>query len=350
MSAVSAVIMAGGRGERFWPLGGEGLTKPFLPLLGGTTLIQDTFNRLRSLIPLERIFVALGEAHQEIAREQLPDLPSDNLIVEPVGRDTAACLGLCALYLERQDPEGSLLAIPADHFISDSEGYRRTLHEGIRHLEKATGIVFGIKPSRPETGYGYIQTRRPEAPATAWPVLSFVEKPDADTAARYVESGDFFWNSGIFLWKTRTLLELFQKHLPETYRALSQIRPLLERDETYKERLRIFSSLARISIDYGIMEKTPGLLLIPADFDWDDIGNWAALERALPADGSGNVFRGPHLNRNTSNCIVYSDAGVVATFGVSNLVVVQANGKVLVCAKDRAPELKNLISARDAHE
>jgi mannose-1-phosphate guanylyltransferase len=345
VSTVSAVIMAGGRGERFWPLGGEGLTKPFLPLLGSTTLIQDTFNRLRPMIALERIFVSIGEAHHEIARAQLPDLPSENFIVEPVGRDTAACIGLCALYLERKDPEGNLLAIPADHFISDSEAYRRTLDKGIGHLEKATGIVFGIKPSRPETGYGYIQTRRPETPATAWPVLSFVEKPNAATARRYVESGDFFWNSGIFLWKTRTLLELFRKHLPETYHGLSQIRPLLERDETYKERLRIFSSLARISIDYGIMEKTPGLLLIPAEFDWDDIGNWAALERALPADGSGNVFRGPHLTMNTSNCIVYSDAGVVATFGVSNLVVVQANGKVLVCAKDRAPELKNFISA-----
>jgi mannose-1-phosphate guanylyltransferase len=342
MSGVSAVIMAGGRGERFWPLGGEGLTKPFLPLLGSTTLIQDTFNRLLPLIPLERIFVAIGEAHREIAGKQLPDLPSDNFIVEPVGRDTAACLGLCALYLERQDPEGSLLAVPADHFISDSESYLRTLREGIRHIEKSTGIVFGIKPSRPETGYGYIQTRRPDA-ATAWPVLSFVEKPDAETAARYVQSGDFFWNSGIFLWKTRTLLELFQKHLPETYRGLSQIRPLLERAETSSERLSIFSSLARISIDYGIMEKTTGLLLIPATFDWDDIGNWAALERVLPADGSGNIFRGPHLNLNTSNCIVYSDTGVVATFGVSNLVVVQANGKVLVCAKDQAPELKSFI-------
>jgi mannose-1-phosphate guanylyltransferase len=349
MQAVYAVVMAGGRGERFWPLSTSQLAKPFIPLLGPTTLIQDTVSRLHPLVPPERVMISIGETHYELARQQLPGIPAANFIVEPVGRDTAACLGLCAVHLEERDPDGIMLAVPADHFIDGPEKYRETLQRGIDSLPGAAGVVFGVRPVRPDTSYGYIRAERPPEPSQAWSVLRFVEKPDAATADQYFKSGDFFWNSGIFLWRNRTLLDLFQEHMPKSYQCLRELQSLLRERKGPDELLRVFGSMERLSIDFGIAEKTSGLRLIPVEFGWDDIGNWSALERALPSDAQGNVARGGHVPVNTRNCIVYSDAGPVATFGVENLVIVQAYGKVLVCPKERATDLKRLVTALGPH-
>jgi mannose-1-phosphate guanylyltransferase len=344
MARVYAVIMAGGRGERFWPLSTDEVPKPFLPLLGSSTLLQETVSRLQPLIPLERILLSVGEAHSRIARMQLPQLPEDNFIVEPVGRDTSACLGYCALHLERRDPDAVMFALPADHFISEPHAFRRTAEKGINSLEGAAAVIFGIVPTRADTGYGYILAEKPAIPADAWPVLRFFEKPDAERAAAYCRAGNFFWNSGMFIWKNRTLLELFQRYMPETWDGLCRLRPLLEKGEARDKRARIFSTLKRISIDYGILEKTAGLRLVPAEFPWDDIGNWASLGRALPGDSAGNVSRGPFAGLDADGCITFSDSGTVALFGVSDLVVVQAHGKVLVCPRNRAPDLKKLMT------
>jgi mannose-1-phosphate guanylyltransferase len=343
--ALYTVVMAGGRGERFWPLSTSKLPKPFIPLLGSTSLLQDTVERMRELVPLERILISIGAEHGEIARQQLPRIPPENFIVEPVGRDTAACLGFCALHIERRDPEGVLLALPADHFIGNAEAYVRTIRKGIENLEGATAVVFGIAPTRPETGYGYILAEKPAVGDESWPVIRFIEKPDAPTAAQYVASGNFFWNSGMFLWKNRILLERFQQLMPEMYKGLSALRPLLGNGFTDARVTEIFSALPRISIDYGIMEKSSGLRLIPAQFEWDDIGSWASLGRALDSDEHGNIAQGRHIALESKDCIIYSQSGTVATFGVSDLVVVQAYGKVLVCPKDKAAELKRLVSA-----
>jgi mannose-1-phosphate guanylyltransferase len=350
MQAVYAVVMAGGRGERFWPLSTSQLAKPFIPLLGPTTLIQDTVSRLHPLVPPERILISIGEAHHGLARQQLPGIPDANFIVEPVGRDTAACLGLCAIHLEERNPDAIMLALPADHFVGQPDDYRRTLQIGIDHLPDATGVVFGVRPVRPDTSYGYICAQRPAPQSQAWPVIRFVEKPDAATAEQYFKSGDYFWNSGIFLWRNRTLLDLFQQHLSKSYQCLRELQALVRQGGSPQEMLRIFSSMERISVDFGIAEKASGLRLVPVEFPWDDIGNWSALERALPGDSHGNVSRGAHVPVNTENCIVYSDAGPVATFGVENLVVIQAYGKVLVCPKERATDLKRLVTALGPHQ
>ncbi len=350
MALLYAVIMAGGRGERFWPLSTNRLPKPFIPLLGSTSLIQGTFERIRTLVPVERIFISLGEAHLDIAQKQLPELPAKNFIVEPIGRDTSACLGFCALHINQLDPDGVMLASPADHFISNSKAYQITLQKGLHSLEGSTGIIFGIVPTRAETGYGYILAEKPAISVDAWPVIRFVEKPDAATAADYLKSGDYFWNSGMFLWNNRTLLKLFQKHMPETYRGLREIQPLLGRSDMQAETRRIFSALPRVSIDFGIMEKASGLRLVPAEFDWDDIGSWTSLERALQPDTRKNVARGPHIAMESNGCIVYTDSGPIATFGVNDLVVVQAYGKVLVCSKDKAADLKRLVTFLGPHE
>jgi mannose-1-phosphate guanylyltransferase len=345
MARVYAIIMAGGRGERFWPLSTDEAPKPFLPLLGSQTLLQETVNRLRPMLPLEQILVSIGEAHEEIARQQLAELPSQNFIVEPVGRDTSACLGFCALVLEQRDPEAIMLALPADHYVEDAAKFRRTVHKGLESLAGAAAVVYGIRPGRPETGYGYVQAEKPAVPAHAWPVIRFVEKPDEVTARQYLQAGNFFWNSGIFLWENRTLLELFRKHMPETYEGLRRLRPMLARSPDDSERRRIYSMLPRISIDYGILEKASGLRLVPVEFEWDDVGNWNALARLLPADESQNVALGRHAMLDSSQCITYSDTGVIAVFGVKNLVIVQAHGKTLVCARDRAADLKKLVGA-----
>ena len=345
MSSVYAVIMAGGRGERFWPLSTECIPKPFMPLLGPKTLIQQTVDRLLPLLPPERMLISIGEAHRGIAGEQLPQIPPENFIVEPVGRDTAPCLGYCALHIERHEPDGTMIAIPADHYIADAAAYRRTLQKGIDALPGATGVVFGIRPGRPETGYGYIQTQISESGNEALPVIRFVEKPDATRARGSVAAGNYYWNSGIFLWRNRTLLDLLRQHMPELYRGLEALRPFIGREEGRAEARQTFAELPRISIDFGVMEKASGLRLVPAEFVWDDIGNWGALERALPHDAAGNVAIGPNLALEAGDCVSYSDAGTVATFGVSNLIVVQAQGKVLVCPKDRAADLKRLIAA-----
>jgi mannose-1-phosphate guanylyltransferase len=344
MPALYAAIMAGGRGERFWPLSTSRLPKPFIPLLGPTSLLQDTVSRIRQIVPLERILICIGTEHLGIARRQLPQIPDKNFIVEPEGRDTAACLGFCALHIEVRDPEGILFALPADHFVGDTAAFLKTARFGIESLEGATGIVFGISPTRAETGYGYILAEKPAAGAAALPVVRFIEKPDRETAETYLASGNYYWNSGMFLWSNRTLLELYQKHAPEIHSGLCRLRPLIAKSGPAGEIGAVFSALPRISIDYAIMEKTSGLRLIPAQFQWDDIGNWASLERALPADGRGNIAQGSHISLDSSGCIVYARDGEVATFGVSDLVVVHAYGKVLVCPKEKAADLKRLVS------
>ncbi len=345
MADVYAVIMAGGRGERFWPLSTDDLPKPFVRLVGETTLLQDSVARLQPLIPPGRILISIGEAHLGAAAAQLPQLPRDNFIVEPCGRDTSACLGFSALHLDRRDREAVMLALPADHYISDREAFHRTLQKGIDSLAGATGIVFGIQPTRPETGYGYVLAEKPPVRAHAWPVLRFIEKPNASTAERYLSSGDYFWNSGMFLWKNRTLLDLIRTHLPDTWQGLESIRPILLGADAAAERFRIFSALQRVSVDFGILEKTRGLRLVPAEFGWDDIGSWAALERAMRSDTDGNITQGRCRTVDSEGCILYSDAGTVATFGISDLVVVHAQGQVLVCPKDRAADLKRLVAA-----
>jgi mannose-1-phosphate guanylyltransferase len=313
-------------------------------------MLQDTISRLHPIVPFERILISIGATHLEIARQQLPQVPEENFIVEPVGRDTSACLGFCALHIEQRDPEGILLALPADHFVGNPVHYRNTLKTGLDNLEGAAGIVFGVRPTRAETGYGYILAEKPPVRASAWPVVRFIEKPTAPAAAEYFASGNYFWNSGMFLWRNQALLGLFERHMPDTYKGLCLLRPLLGKKDAGAEIEKIFKKLPRISIDYGIMEKTSGLRLVPADFPWDDIGNWASLERALPPDDWGNIAQGYHVALESSGCVFYAKEGTVATFGVSDLVVVLAYGKVLVCSKEKAGDLKRLVTSLGPNE
>jgi mannose-1-phosphate guanylyltransferase len=237
-----------------------------------------------------------------------------------------------------------MIAVPADHYIADPVAYRLTMEKGVRALSAATGVVFGIPPARPETGYGYIQTHPRAGAAESLSVIRFVEKPDAARAREYMAVGNYYWNSGIFLWRNRTLLDLLQQHMPALYEGLDRLRPWIGCEEKREVLHEAFGVLPRISIDFAVAEKMTGLRLVPAEYVWDDVGNWLALERALPHDAAGNVSIGPFHALDAGGCVSYSDAGTVAIFGLSDLIVVQAQGKVLVCAKDRASDLKRLLT------
>ena len=344
MPMLYTVIMAGGRGERFWPLSTGSLPKPFIPLLGNDSLLQNTVARIQPLVPYERIMISIGAEHYAVAREQLPEIPEENFLVEPFGRDTSACLGFCALHLERRDENAVMLALPADHYVSDADAYRKTIQAGLDNLDGSNGVIFGITPTRPETGYGYILAEKLTNGGEARPVIRFVEKPDVVTATRYLAEGGYYWNSGMFLWRNRTLLELFEKFMPETSAGLCRMRPFIG-DKTAGEEIKtIFSTLPRISIDFGIMEKTDGLRLIPANFGWDDIGSWAAMGRALTPDANGNIIRGQASVLEAENCVIYSQSDTIAAFGVSDLIIVQAYGKILVTSREKAADLKKLVA------
>ena len=339
-----AVIMAGGRGERFWPLSTGEIPKPFLPLLGKKSLIQMTVERITPLIPLSRVLVVLGKKHLKVAQEQLPGLPPQNFLVEPEGKDTAPCIGFASLHVEKLGPDAIMAVIPSDHHIPDQDTYLRSLSAALNLLAARDEIItLGIKPNRPETGYGYIRAGEQVDMLNNISFLKvegFVEKPDLERAKRYAASKDYYWNIGIFVWRNRTIQNLLKKHLPEVWQGLSRIRERLGDKKVITEEFRKFP---RISIDYGVLEKAKNILVIPAEFRWDDVGTWAALERVHRLDENGNAIIGMHRGIDTRNCVIHVQDHLVATIGVSNLVIVQANGKLLICSKEKSQDVKEIV-------
>lgn len=340
---VYAIIMAGGRGERFWPLSTEAKPKPFLRFMGDKTLFQATVERLGHFISEDRLLPVLAEQHLALAREQVPHIPERNYIVEPIGRDTAACLGLASLYLEQMDPTAVMLVLPADHYIQDEGEFISCLKTSIAFLSRENRIVtIGIRPTRPEVGYGYIEAGSELAPGVDR-VTRFVEKPSIAKAREYVAKPNYYWNSGMFIWRNNLIQSLLSRFMPDHWRVLDKIRQSIG---TVREKATVereYEKLEKISIDHGVLEKTEDIAVVPAKFRWDDIGNWAALTRLGAVDGRDNFCLGKHIVSDAKNCVVYSPELPIAAFGVSDLVIVAANDRLLVCSKDVAPQLKKLV-------
>ena len=341
-----AVIMAGGKGERFWPWSRSSLPKQFLALTGERSLIQQAFDRLSKSFSLQHILVATGGDYLQLAREQLPQLPRENFLLEPVGRNTAPCIGLAALSLVKKDPEAVMMVFPADHLVKNEDIFQASLE---RCLDLAAGgkrlITIGITPTRPETGYGYIERGDdplPEGPPT-YPVKRFVEKPDQEKALQFLKSGTYYWNSGIFAWKAALILEKIQKHLPELYGGLKSLEPALGEAGEEQALQEVFPSLPSISIDYGIMEKEQDILVVEGSFQWDDLGSWAALAEHTPQEEDSNAVRGRHVGIETKECLVYGQNNLIATLGVDGLIIVESDGVVMICPKDRVQEVKALV-------
>ncbi|NLO21470.1 MAG: NTP transferase domain-containing protein [Syntrophomonadaceae bacterium] len=344
--------MAGGRGERFWPLSRREKPKQFLPLLGRRTMLQLTLDRLKGLLAPEDIYVVTDILYQELVQEQLPELNLSHIICEYCGRDTAAAAGLAAVYIQDRDPQGIMLVLPADHFIADTEAFQNTIRAAASLAEGGEWVLtIGIKPYRPETGFGYIQQGKLWQEIEGrqiYETRAFHEKPDLETALSYLAQTTYLWNSGIFVWRTDLLLGLIAQHLPQLDRGLHLIANSLGSKQERDIIREVYEELPKISIDYGIMEKCSQVLIIPASFAWDDVGSWAALERYHKPDTRGNILESQGVFVDTSECMVYSPQRVVATLGVEGLIIVDNQDSLLVCSKDRAPELKQVVEALKA--
>jgi len=348
---IYCIIMAGGKGERFWPLSADSMPKPFLKILGDKTMIQLTVERVSMLLPRDRIFIVLGKSHEAIAKEQLPDIPSGNFLVEPEGRDTAPCIGFAAISLQEIDRQALMIVLPADHFIPDSDHFVKAISYGAEIANKGDYLVtIGIRPVRPETGYGYINARKhvfSSESGTCLKVERFIEKPDAHRAQQYLEEGNYFWNAGMFIWKVKSVLSAISQHMPELNRGLLEIKKVLMADNEGSF-AGIYSSLPRQSIDFGLMEKADNVLMIPGEFIWDDVGTWSSLLRVKDLDEDGNYCSGDIFCVDTKDSVICSDGLTVGTMGVSKVVVIASRDGVLVCNANRAQEVREIARLVEA--
>lgn len=336
-----AVIMAGGSGQRFWPLSTADYPKQFLDLeQTGSSLLQATWNRVLPIAAdSARVLVVTNERYAALVTQQLPELPRANLLLEPVGRDTAPAIALAALQVEQRFGDVVMGICPADHRIGKPDAFAATLGQAIALASELDGLItLGIPPTHPATAYGYIQ--RGEAVGPAYRVKRFVEKPDAVHAEQYLASGDYCWNGGIFVWRSGVILGELDRHCPQVLRPL---RAALS-NHTLPQ---VFPTLTRISIDYAVLEKTAGAYVLPADFAWDDIGDWLALERLLKrADEGSNTVVGRHVGLEASGNLIYTHSAddVVVTLGISDLLIVKHENTLMIARKDRVADIKRLLS------
>lgn len=338
-----ALIMAGGKGERFWPLSTDEKPKQFLNLLGEDTMIQMTVKRLEGLIPIDRIFIVTAEKYVELIKEQLPYLPQENIIIEPVGRNTAPCIALSAHYIYKKIGDTAIAVLPSDHQICDEEKFKAVLKAASDFVYKNDDaiVTLGIKPDRPETGYGYIKLKDYKAEINEnkiYKVENFTEKPDKEKAQQYINEGNYLWNAGMFIWKASTIIKNTIKYLPKTFEVLSEI-SCLSGDEYNKKLKEKYPEVENISVDYGIMEKSDRIYIIPCEFGWDDVGSWNSLERYREKDSLGNVIHPMCIPYKSKGNIVISNKKVVLN-GIENIIVVETDEYIMISSKDKAQEIR----------
>ena len=340
------VILSGGSGTRLWPLSRELYPKQFLPLVGAQTMLQDTVSRLEGLGAAGPIVICV-EHHRFIVAEQLRqrDVTPTSIVLEPVGRNTAPAVAIAALSVTQGRPEGEdpvLLVMPADHLLKDVAAFHAAVRQGLAAAAAGKLVTFGVVPGKAETGYGYI--RRAQGAGPVYPIAEFVEKPNATRAAEYVASGDYLWNSGMFLFRARRYLEELGRVAPE---MLECCRAALAASQGDLDFIRLgraeFARCPSDSIDYAVMEKTRDAVVVPLDAGWSDVGSWSALHESLPADAAGNVTRGDVIAEDSTGCYLYSTDRLVATVGLTNHVVVETKDAVLVAPRDRVQDVKNLV-------
>jgi mannose-1-phosphate guanylyltransferase/mannose-6-phosphate isomerase len=346
-----AVILAGGSGTRFWPLSRQLYPKQLLRILGDKTLIQQTMDRVLPSVPADRILISTNPAQADSIRFQLgewKDELSHNFVIEPEARNTAPAIALAAIELIKRDPEAVMLVLPADHVIKGDKKFQAAVALGAELSTKGYLITFGIKPVRPETGYGYIQPNRRARLASrgglvGYSVARFVEKPDAKKAARYLQAGNYYWNSGIFVWRASTILDELLRHQPALARGMKKIGELKKSDEGSSAVAQVYQRLTPISIDHGVMERSSRAVMIPVDFAWSDVGSWSSLEEVAPRDQSGNVVSGRVVDLESRDSILYADRRLVATIGLSGMVVVDTPDATLICPKNRSQDVKKVV-------
>ena len=344
-----AMIMAGGGGTRFWPRSRAKRPKQFLTFSGDRTLLQGTLDRIEAQVPPDRTWVITSTAHRDEALQQLPDVPAAQIVGEPMGRDTAPCIGLGAALIARNDPDATMIVMPADHAIEPAQEFRRAVHAAAQLADEFPDalITFGIRPLGPATGYGYIHRGEPLAQrqgVSAFRVRAFREKPSRDVAQKYVASGEYEWNSGIFVWKARTILAELERLKPGIHAAVLRIAEAWDtpdRDAVFREQ---YARAEKVSIDFAVMEDASRALVVQAPYQWDDVGSWLALERRNPQDAHGNTLQARHVGQRTTGCVIVADPGMlVATIGVSNLLIIQDGDALLVADRREEAAVKEIV-------
>lgn len=343
------VILSGGSGTRLWPLSRELYPKQLLPLASEATMLQETLQRLGGLAGMGQPLVVCNEHHRFMVAEQLRaiDVPAAAILLEPVGRNTAPAVAVAALQAMAKGEDPLLLVLPADHVIRDGAALREAITGGMALAEAGGLITFGILPDKPETGYGYIRAdrTRPLSDGSAFAVAQFVEKPDLETASRYLAAGDYYWNSGMFLFRASRYLQELDTFAPEMLRCCRQALSGAQQDLDFiRLNSEAFEACPKDSIDYAVMEKTDAAAVIPLDAGWNDIGSWSALWEVGTADADGNVLRGDVLIEDTRNCYVHASGRMVATVGLRDHVVVETADAVLVAPRDRVQDVKNIVA------
>lgn len=336
--------MAGGGGTRFWPLSRQEEPKQLLNLSGKDRMINETIDRIATVVDREDIFIVTNQAQTKKMEEVTAKrIRPDHILSEASARNTAACIGYAAQEILKKYGDGIMCIFPSDHFIKDQPEFTRILKEAINAAEAEDKLItLGITPSFPSTGYGYIKFDK-EDEGTAKQVLEFREKPDEQTAKAYVESGEYAWNSGMFIWKASVIMDKFRELLPEVYACLEQIGEAMNTPEEKQKIRDIYPRIPSISIDYGIMEKSRDVKVISAEFGWNDVGSWDNLGVLYEEDEHGNVLAGRQINIDTSNCIAYAKGRLIATVGVEDLIIVETEDAVLVCDKNRAQDVKKIV-------
>lgn len=353
-----AIIMAGGSGTRFWPESRVAMPKQFLRLIGEYTMLQSTIRRIEPLVEKARILVITNDRYVDIVKAQVPDLPPENIIGEPVGKNTAPVVAAAAAITLRRDPDASMMVLPSDHYIRDEHTFRQVMESAFEKAEQGENLLtIGLRPYRPETGFGYIQyveeAAGKEEIAPAYEVKRFAEKPDAQTALRFLDSGDFLWNSGMFVWRSSVIMQQFRHHLPLMHRQAEKLaadlasaraaeNPAAASDSAINT---FYEAVESISIDYGIMEKAETVHVIPAEFGWNDVGSWLAVYELAEKQQHGNVAETqPTLFEGSKNCYVSSSSGkLISIAGLEGVGVIETDDAILICRMDKAEHVKSLV-------
>jgi mannose-1-phosphate guanylyltransferase len=345
-----AVLMVGGAGTRFWPLSRKKTPKYMLPIAGDKSMLLQTVERIEPLIPPDRVLCITSKEQAAGIRRALKDVPNANVVAEPLARDSAAAVALGALMVHERDPDGTILCMPGDSLIRQAGTFRKSVRAAVRAAKGGRLVTFGIQPPTPETRFGYIHRGKRLGEiksAKVFTVRRFTEKPDLETAQEMLASGEYYWNSGNFVWRADAVLDQFRRHAPALHAAMEAIRPALGTRRQAATIRREYEKLEKISIDYAVMEKAAAagdVAVVEAEFDWDDVGSWTALERHYPQDEGGNTAIGRTLLLESRGCIVHTDdKHAIATVGLDDVIVVHTKDATLVCPKGWANDVKTLV-------
>ncbi len=341
-------IMAGGIGSRFWPLSRTNFPKQFLDILDtGRTLIQSTYDRFALFIPKENIYVVTTTQYKNIVAEQLPDLNVDNILCEPSRKNTAPCIAYVSYKLNQLNPNANLICAPADHIILDPEGFKKTCRQALNFTAHIKALVtLGIKPTHPNTGYGYIQYEQQPVSKNVFKVKTFTEKPDKELAKTFISSGDFLWNAGIFLWQVKNIVKAFETFLPELHEVFDAEKMNFYTEKETEALERIYPQCVNISIDYGVMEKADNVFIIPSSFGWSDLGTWASAYDNLEKDYLENAVTGDNviIIDATKNIVHTENNKLVLLQGLDDFIVVDTHDVLLICKKDKEQEIKEYVA------